>query len=164
MFILLGLSINLWPQCLFKITVVIYRSSCNHIIPVLPFVSLPTPTFHPQLARLDNISAVICESLEIGIMAGCVLMLVYLTRGYFWNGNKKVASFHSFFVNRLLAQAAIASLKRNVLHQLIHFMFGHRTLLQTSEKEHGNDCYKWRLSWCKYNPIFKKFLNNIVIL
>lgn len=71
------------PSASLKLQWYIYHSSCNHIIPVLPFEPLPAPIFHPQLAGVDNISAVTWESLEIGAMAGCVLMLVYLTKGYF---------------------------------------------------------------------------------
>ena len=56
----------------------------------------------------------------------------------------KIQNFCSFSI---LSSSPSFSREINYINQFT--LFGHRTLLQTSEEEHGNDCYKWRLSWCK---------------
>lgn len=60
------------------------------------------------------------------------------------NNTDKIQNFCSFSI---LTSSSSFSREINCVNQFT--LFGHRTLLQTSEEEHGNDCYKWRFSWCK---------------
>lgn len=123
-----------WESLLYSLSTFVYHGSFNLSGDVLvsypPFIASKSISFSNFCRSRRQLTAI------FPVKINSILVLP--------NNIDKIQNFCSFSI---LSSSPSFSREINYINQFT--LFGHRTLLQTSEEEHGNDCYKWRLSWCK---------------